>query len=124
MAIIHYPGYITKEQAAQHYKVKLNTISTWMRNRKSALDKQFSFVIVDGIAGIRNHSDNTPPPPNIVLSELDLAEKVAIRNKMRDRTIYEQIIIGNVTGVVFLGRVFVIRHEPTLLALLKIKRRK
>jgi len=97
MAIINYPGYITKEQAAKHYKVKLNTISTWIRNRKSALDKQFSFVIVDGIVGIRDHSVTTPPPANIVLTELLLAEKVARRNKMRDHTIFEQIITGNVT---------------------------
>ncbi len=123
MAIIHYPGYITKEQATKHYKVKLNTISTWIRNRKSALDKQFSFVIVDGIVGIKDHSVTTPPP-NIILSELLLAEKVARRNKMRGHTIYEQIIAGNVTGVMLVGRVFVIKSEPALLALLNIKRRK
>jgi hypothetical protein len=123
MAIIHYPGYITKEQAAARYKVNLDTIRKWMRD-KSLRREGFSFIIIDGFVCVKNEHDDTPAPAGIRLSSLALAEKVAIRNGTRDRVIYEQIIAGNITGVVLAGRVFVMPDEPALLSLLKVRRRK
>jgi hypothetical protein len=58
MPIIHYPGFITKQKAANHYKVKLNTIRSWMRHHNS-FDKEFAFIIIDGFVCIKDHLDKS-----------------------------------------------------------------
>jgi hypothetical protein len=118
MPIIHYPGYMTKEEAAARKKVQVRAINEQIRKKK------WQTIKVDGFVFVKDHSTAVPPPPDILLSSLEWVFRCARKNNLTSDPLYEQIVFGKVTGVVVVNRVFVIRTEPALLAFLQIARKK
>jgi hypothetical protein len=117
MAIIHYPGYITKEELALRKKVQVRAISEHIRKNKVRWARIDGFIFIkDDVA--------EQAPANISLSSLQWVFRCAHKQNMTSDLLYEQIILGKVTGVVVANRVFVISTEPALLAFLKAGGRK
>jgi hypothetical protein len=118
MPIIHYQGYLSREDGARQHKVKLRTMNDWL-NRNLAAEKKVSYIKVDGNIYIKDKTSQAAPPTGIQLSTLEWVPKFGERNKVWFPLIYEQIIAGKVSGVFLVDRVFVINTEPALLALIK-----
>jgi hypothetical protein len=124
MPIIHYPGFITKEAAATRYQVQVRTINDWIR-KVSPAPESFRYITINGFVYIKDHISNEPPSVPVALSSLEWVTKFAERHKVYFERLYEQIIMGNITGVVLVDRIFVINTEPQLLAYLaNYKKRK
>jgi hypothetical protein len=118
MPIIHYPGFTTKEKIALAKKVQVRAINEHIRKKK------LEAVRIDRFVFVKDPATTAPPPPDIVLSSLIWVPGCATANKMWATLLYEQIIMGNITGVVICSRVFVIRTEPALLTYLATRKRK
>lgn len=114
MPIIHYPGYITKEQAAAHYKVQLRTINDWIQKRRPA-PEGFFFIRLGDYTCIKDPSGSAHPPTGIAINTLEWVRSFAKRNKMNFERVYEDIIMDKITGVILADRIFVINTEPRLI---------
>jgi hypothetical protein len=110
MAIIHYPGLISKEEAARRKKVQVRTINIQINK------KTLQAVRIDDRVFVRDTNPQAESPPPIQLSELEWVSNFAAKHHIVSERIYEQIIIGKITGIVVANRVFVMRNEPALLA--------
>ena len=117
MPIIQYPGYITKEEAALQYKIKERTITDWV-NRKLTASKGLSCIKVDGFVFVRDKNNPSAPPTGISLANLEQVRKFAERHKIYFERLYEEMLRGNISGVLLGDRVFVINNEPALLTFL------
>lgn len=110
MAIIHYPGYISKEEAARRKKVQVRTINIHINKKRIGFEK------IDDRIFVKDTASQAAPPAGIALGELEWVTNFAERHHIITDRIYEQIIMNKITGVIVADRVFVIRNEPTLLA--------
>ena len=110
MAIIHYPGLISKEEAARRKKVQVRTINIQINK------KTLQAVRIDDRIFVKDTAPQAETAPPIPLSELEWVSNFAAKHHIVSERIYEQIIIGNITGIVVANRVFVMRNEPALLA--------
>jgi hypothetical protein len=117
MAIIHYPGFISKEAAAHRAGIKVRAINVRMKK------KQILWVKVDNWVFIKDTTVVAAPPPDIRLAELEWVPNSADRHRISPDRIYDQIILGKLTGVIVAEKIFVLRHDPALLVLSKIRRR-
>jgi hypothetical protein len=114
MAIHVIAGYISKETAAQQYKVQVRTINDWIRKTSPAPDS-FSFIRVDGFEFIKDRLAIPVVPAGIVFGQLEWLKRFAKRNTMNWERVYEQIFKGNISGVMIGDRVFIIKSEPQVL---------
>ena len=114
MPIIHYPGYISREEAALRNKVQVRTINDQVRR------KDIAHVRIDGFVYIKDNAPGQPAPPsNISLAGLKWITHVAHSNKFIPERLYEEVIIGKVTGIVVVDHVFVSPDDPELILFLK-----
>ena len=118
MPIIRYPGYLTREDGALQHKVKLRTMNDWL-NRHLAAAKGVSFIKVDGHIFIKDKTSEAIPPAEIQLSTLEWVAKFSERTGVWLPRVYEEIVMGNISGVIIVDRIFVISTEPSLIALSK-----
>jgi len=114
MPIIHYPGYITRKEAALRQQVQVRTINDQVR--RNAIEH----VRIDGFVYIKdNHSVQQLPPPNISLTGLKWVPHIARANKFIPERLFEEVIVGRVTGIVVCDHVFVMPTDPELIHFLK-----
>jgi hypothetical protein len=114
MAVIYYPGFITKEEAAHRQRVTLKTINIQIQ------EKRIASVTLDGLTFIRDTTLPAAPPPSVVWNELQWVRNFARQNKITSDRIYEQILLGKITAVIIANRVFVTRNEAALLTFASI----
>ncbi|MES2619925.1 MAG: hypothetical protein V4615_03660 [Bacteroidota bacterium] len=118
MPIIPYPGYITKEEAALQHKIKTRTVTDWI-SRNLAASKGISFIKIDGFVFIADKHNPPVPPKGVLLANLEQVRKFSERHDLYFERVYEEILHGNISGVLLCGRVFVMNNEPALLTFLK-----
>jgi hypothetical protein len=123
MPVIHYPGYVTKEEAAIQHGVKSRTITDWI-NRGLAASKGISYIKVDGYVFVKDKNNPTAPPPGFSLASLEHVRKFADRKNLYSERIYAEILLGTISGVIIWKHVFVIKNEPALLDFLKSYKRR
>jgi hypothetical protein len=110
MAIIHYPGFLTKEEAARNQRVQVRTIDIQIN------EKRIPFVKLDGITFIRDAALPLASPAGVEWNELQWLRNFARQHHIIADRIYEQIIFEKITGVVIANRIFVMRNEASLVA--------
>lgn len=112
MAIIQYPGYITKEQAAAQQRIQVRAVNAQIRSKRLAALK------IDGFTFVEDTNSTDAAPPGINLASLEWVYRCARKHKMSSDLLYEQIIMGNITGVIVANRVFIINNENSLVLFL------
>ncbi len=113
-SIIHYTGYITREEAARRKNVQVRAINEQIRRHL------IPYLRVDGFVYIKDDTHTgASSPVSIALNKLRWIPRVARKNKFIPERLYEQVLIGNITGVVVVDHVFVIEDEPELVNFLK-----
>jgi hypothetical protein len=109
MAVVHYPGYLTKEEAARKLKVQVRTINIYIRQ------KRVSFIKVDGIIFVKDTDSHEVPPALVDWKDLQWVRNFAAEHGFTTDRIYEQIIFGKINAVRIANRIFVMRHDEGLL---------
>jgi hypothetical protein len=113
MPIIHYPGYISKAEAAVRQNVQVRAINDQIKR------KAIPHAWVDGFAYIKDPAPSSSDHPNILLKELVWVPRYARQHHFIPERLYEEIIIGKVTGVVLVDHVFVVATDRELATFLK-----
>ena len=93
-------------------------INDWI-NRNLASARGISYIKADGAIYVKDKTMAAAPAVNIPGSSLEWVPKFAERNNVYLERVYEQIIMGKITGVILVDRVFVIKDEPELFQFLK-----
>jgi hypothetical protein len=113
MPIIHYPGYIARDEAALRKKVQVRTINDQVTRNS------IPYIRVDGHVYIKDLTVAASPPPNVSLRDFVWVPNYARKHHMIPERLYEEIIIGKVTGVVLVNHVYVIASDPELHSFLR-----
>ena len=93
-------------------------MNDWL-NRNLAAAKGVSFIKVDGHIYIKDKTSEAIPPADIQLSALEWVPTFSVRTGVWLPRVYEEMVMGNISGVIIVDRIFVITTEPSVIALSK-----